>query len=266
MDIYLSSELGLSRSVSLPKEARSDLTQILQFDLDRLTPFSAGDVYVDFRIEKTNRDAQKMDVALAAIPKNVIDSVVSHARTHGLSIKSIALEGSPKFNFSKFAPKTARGHASALRRYGPVALGVCALIGGLGIKINDQKNTIRKLDTDISSLRLEAEAHAIRRKQFEDQVTATQTIATAKTSRRTFTELLAELTRLVPDNAYLIQLIVDERTVELYGMAENAATLINVLEQSNMFHAPRFASPVTMDNEAGREQFHLKAQIVKTPS
>lgn len=263
VEICLSSELGLSRSVELPQAARANLGDILRYDLDRLTPYSADDVHMDFRVEKSMNDGKNIEIALAVISKTVIERVASLAKKHQIAIKCITLEGDEKFDFSRFVPSSPKRLSSRLKWCGVPALLAFVLSGLIGLQIHHQGNKIKELDKEISSLHIKAEAHSTRRRLLDEELTATQDLENVKESRVKLTQLLAELTRLVPDSAFLVQLVVDGDSVQFYGLAENASTLITALEQSTVFHAPRFDSPVTMDNKAGREQFHLTAKITQ---
>jgi general secretion pathway protein L len=69
------------------------------------------------------------------------------------------------------------------------------------------------------------------------------------------------LTRLVPDQAYLIQFDLRDQTVELHGFASTASELIGLLEQSPLFKAPQFRSPVTQDPRSGTERFHISVEL-----
>ena len=78
------------------------------------------------------------------------------------------------------------------------------------------------------------------------------------------TEALAELTRLVPDQAHIVQLELRDGTVQLHGYAAAASELIGLLDQSEVFKEPQFRSPVTQDPRSGSEQFHLSVELAAT--
>ena len=82
-----------------------------------------------------------------------------------------------------------------------------------------------------------------------------------KTGHPLVVEVLDELTRVVPDQAYLVQLQLRDQTVELHGFASTASDLIGVLEQSPLFNAPQFRAPVTQDRRSGAERFHISAEL-----
>src|SRR5215471_16574416 len=59
----------LSKMLSLPIAARGDLKQALGFEMDRETPFSAGELYWTYRIEGIDREQKRLAVRLLLTPK-----------------------------------------------------------------------------------------------------------------------------------------------------------------------------------------------------
>ena len=95
-----------------------------------------------------------------------------------------------------------------------------------------------------------------------DQLTqSAQFLVAEKTGRPMVTEVLAELTRLVPDQAHIVQLELRDGSVQLHGYAATASELIGLLDQSQLFKTPQFRSPVTQDPRSGSERFHLSVEL-----
>lgn len=69
--------------------------------------------------------------------------------------------------------------------------------------------------------------------------------------------VLRDLTELLPDDAWLTMLSLDDKGVQLMGQAGAAAALIPLLENSSRLERVEFSSPVTRGRD--REQFHIKA-------
>ena len=75
------------------------------------------------------------------------------------------------------------------------------------------------------------------------------------------TRILAELTRVIPDQAYVEQLDVRDGELNLRGLATTPSDLIALLEQSALFRKPQFRSPVTQDARLGLARFQLSAEV-----
>lgn len=72
--------------------------------------------------------------------------------------------------------------------------------------------------------------------------------------------VMDELSRIVPNNAYLANLRYREGSVELQGSAENASNLVPLLERSSVFKNVGFTAPSNRGRD-NRESFSLKAEL-----
>ena len=99
IDIRLSNQLGLRRLIDLPLAAKADLAELLYYEIDRLTPFNADDIYFSWRVIETDKAKQQIKVELVTIPRNTIDCALSIAKVHRLSIARIEVEGAEEHDF-----------------------------------------------------------------------------------------------------------------------------------------------------------------------
>jgi hypothetical protein len=84
-----------------------------------------------------------------------------------------------------------------------------------------------------------------------------------KYGKNTKIRILAELSGILPRNAWLTSLSTDEQgKVEIEGFADKAADIIPPLENSPLFKDVEFSSPVTV--KEGLEQFSLKMKVEQT--
>lgn len=74
------------------------------------------------------------------------------------------------------------------------------------------------------------------------------------------TEVLRELTGLIPDGAYLNELTYRDRTVEITGVAPSASKLLPVLEASPLFSGVEFSAPIVAQG-AGLERFRIRMRL-----
>jgi Tfp pilus assembly protein PilN len=71
---------------------------------------------------------------------------------------------------------------------------------------------------------------------------------------------LRELTRLIPDNTWLINLRLSKQYVNLSGMSSAASDLIPLLDKSGLLKKTEFASPIVTDANK-LEHFKIKAEF-----
>lgn len=262
IDIRLSNQLGLRRLIDLPLAAKADLAELLYYEIDRLTPFNADDIYFSWRVIETDKARQQIKVELVTIPRNTIDCALSIAKVHRLSIARIEVEGAEEHDFLHRVQAIAKRSLLQIGLPYIAALACLVLLAVASLTILRQQKDIEHLANEVTSARSQADEHSAARKQYEQLAETVRLVESRKEGTPTMTEILAELTQLIPDQAYLIQLVIHHDTIQLYGFAERASALITLLEQSPIFAAPRFDSPVTMNSDTGREQFHLTVQTV----
>ncbi len=77
-------------------------------------------------------------------------------------------------------------------------------------------------------------------------------------------ELLNELTRILPDDTWLSMLEVSGSKLRVQGESGSASSLIGLIEESDLFHDPGFASPITRNRRTGLDRFVLEAEIETT--
>lgn len=264
--IQFSSDLGLRRVICLPLAAKIDLAQLLLYELDRLTPFSADEVYLSWRVIETDKARRQIKVELATVPKATIDRVISTTAPHHLSIKRVELEGAQEHDFSDCIQVIAR--RSFIHRKLPsiVILACLVSVAMVSLKMLDQQSEIELLDIEVTSVRGQVDEYSTTRNRYEQFAETVEFVKNSKAGKLTMTEILAELTELIPDQAFLIQLIIHHDTIQLHGLANKASALLTALERSPIFNAPRFDSPVIMDSDSGRERFQLMVQTVTSPN
>ena len=104
---------------------------------------------------------------------------------------------------------------------------------------------------EVDALRSEAD-HAVARASF---------LARAKAERPSATLVLAEMTRILPDDTWLTRFEFDGNEVQVRGSSMRASALIGLLEQSELFDRVEFRSPVMRSEEAATESFHIAARV-----
>lgn len=252
---------GLSRAISLPIAARRSLREAVRFDLDRQTPFSEDLIHFGVAETGLDRAGGKVLARLDVIPRAQIDPALSALAAAGLRPDAVRLGTGDGPNLAPVE----RLHQPP-RWLGPgLALSVIAvLVLGLGIVFVPLQQAYRTLD--------EAEAEAIVARQAAATAEALARRIDATTAREAVLierretepralELLAEATRLLPDESYLIQFSLAGEKLTMTGYARRATPLLGRVEQSDHFTGARFAEPVVPDGRMGAERFSITAEV-----
>ena len=261
--VRLSEGLGLRKVLDLPLAAKNDLDRMLRFEMDRLTPFRADEVYFAHRILGSDAQDRRLLVELQLAPKREIERVLETAEGFGIAPArvelAVATEGAGTLNLLPGQP----GHDGRERRLNRL-LALIALIlsvSAIAISLQRQRAIVAELETEVSSAKARAEESLALRDRLGQVTRSAQFLVANKNRHPLVIEVLDELTRLVPDQAYLVQFELQNQTVELQGLAATASHLIGLLEKSPLFKAPQFRSPVTQDRRSGAERFHVSVEL-----
>jgi general secretion pathway protein L len=252
--VRLPPQRGLRRRLELPAAARDDLEQLLRFEMDRLTPFRAEEVLFAYRIAGVDPQSRRLTVELQLAPKSVVEAALDDARLLGLTPAEDQL--------LDLLPDE-RARASGMSRLNRALAGLALLLvaAAVGIPLHEQRSTAAALEAEVAAAKVAAEESLTLREHL-DQLSASTDFLAAEKIRVPMTSLiLAEITRVVPDQAYLSQLDWRNGTLQLEGLAEAAASLVAVLDGSPMFGAPQFRSPVTPDRRTELERFHVEVAL-----
>ena len=82
----------LAKSLSLPLAALANLRQILGFELERESPFSASEVYWDYAVLRKDKARAQIDVALLVVPRKFVDPLLDAAKQAGLAPSALEVD------------------------------------------------------------------------------------------------------------------------------------------------------------------------------
>jgi len=140
-------------------------------------------------------------------------------------------------------------------------LAVALIAWGLSYPIKDEMR-LRQLQRE--NQKIEPAIEALRREEGQLQQLNKEVAALAELQGRRgeVLRVLDELSKVVPNNAHLSNLRYRSGILEVQGSAENASTLIPLLERSPVFENVAFNAPSNRGRD-NRETFSLKADVEK---
>jgi general secretion pathway protein L len=258
MDVEIMLDPGdvLVRRIELPLAVQYRLTDALDFELGRHTPFSPGDVYMSWLAGEPQND--RLPVTLAVVARDHIGDLARRLRLFGLD-PAFARSGDD-FRFRIVG-------RSGLRRRALVTIALAGAIAVLAlllvnIELGRQEERLSRINTEVRRERsnaVEVErwkgelAQSDRRQRFFGEKIADKRVSVA----------LNRLSRDLPDDVWLQQMTMQNGEIRLYGYAPEPATVINVLEANGYFENARFRSPSTRRSGTAVDRFDISAQIRK---
>ncbi len=135
-------------------------------------------------------------------------------------------------------------------------MGAVNLIGGyikerkMLKEVNQQIEEIRPLGNKAIALAKEAQELSDRKKEIEE----------FDSHKLWITNLLLELTTIIPKSVWIEKLNLEKNELEIVGYADSASSLISILETSPYFEDVKFTSSITVRG-ADKEKFKIKAKL-----
>lgn len=251
----------LLKRIDLPAAAEENLRGVLEFEMDRETPFSAEQVYFDATIAGRSRRSKTIDVDLVVTPREYLDGLLRRLAQLGLTPSAAtARRGDGELLDVNLLPgerrHIRRAVISALNVRLAAAAGVL-LFTAILVPIYQKHAIITELTPRVAAAREAALEGSRIRDNIERLHTAAQSLVNRKSTEPLILELLDETTRIMPDGTWLTQFAVDGDVLHLNGESAIAASLIELLDQSASFTNPQFSAPVTRTRSSDRERFDL---------
>ncbi len=156
--------------------------------------------------------------------------------------------------------------ASRRPRRSPLGIAAATVLLALGALLvpgfREQRH-LSRVNAEIS--RMDPEVRAVERvvRELERKRKLVATVSGIENAALRPLPVLRELTDLLPTDAWLTTLSLDQKGVELTGQAAAASALIPLLENSSRLERVEFASPVTRGRE--KEQFRIRAAWEAAP-
>ncbi|MDA8169760.1 MAG: PilN domain-containing protein [Nitrospiraceae bacterium] len=118
----------------------------------------------------------------------------------------------------------------------------------------------RKVEAQISGLKKSASGLLESRRSLDDIRQRKEFLRGFQSGMNKPVKVLSELSRVLPGDAWLSSFVIEEKgKVEIAGFSNNAAMIIEPLENSPMFRKVEFSSPVV--SRDGIERFSIKMDI-----
>ena len=256
----------LRRIVELPSAAAENLREVLAFEMDRHTPFKVAEVYFDYRLVATDRRQKRIRVDLVVASKAVVDRELAILRAWDLDPDRIGPTGDDGADNNRFnlLPASAARDEGAVSRWlsAGFAVAACLLLAvAVYLPLSKKQEVLAVSQARLAEARAEAVAADALKQRVGEMAARGRFVVEQKRSKPTVTELLAEVTRLLPDHTWIMQFVWRDDGLRLSGYSAKPSSLIGLLEQSELLAEVKFNSPVTMDSRVGLERFNVSAKV-----
>jgi general secretion pathway protein L len=267
VNLRLPRDQALQKTITLPLAAEENLKDVLEFEMDRVTPFRAADVYFGHRVLNRDPDQQKLETAVTVMPRQTVDEALELATSWGLKPDSLDVGGpeegsAPEMNLLPERQISASARVAQL--FTAVLLMAAVGLAALAIMIplGQKEQQAERLLAAVKRERANAEAVMEFRRQIDLTIRDSYFLTDQKSRSPARIEILNELSRLLPDGTWLQRLKISGDAVDISGFSPKSAELLGLLESSDRLEGAAFRSPVTQDPRTGLERFNLEVRIV----
>ena len=257
----------LRRGMLLPAAAAERLRDVVGFEVDRQTPFSAAAVRFDARL-LGRRDDGQLDVELVAVPKPAFEDALSAlgGLAGGLvGVDALDAAGVP-LGVNLLPTEQRRNRSTPMRSWNLVlaAGAVIALAATAWQVLDNRRDAAEAFSTQVDARAAEARKVAIQRDRLRDIVEGASFLEQTRAGRPTTMEVVDEVSRLLPDNTYLEKLAIEGDRLLLIGLSPEASALVGKMEGSTLWKSPALSGALQPDPRTRRDRFSLTADLVGT--
>jgi general secretion pathway protein L len=267
---------ALVRRTTMPAATEENLAQVLAFEMDRLTPFKAGEVYFDYRVVSRNAASGQIVVQIAVARRELVDERLAGLRAVGISPQAVAVgddtgAGSATFNLlPEGEPGERETSREGLIQYSLVGLVVVLLVIALVLPAWQRRQAIIELHPQLSKSKQDAEATAAIEREVERQVADHNFLVAKKQASYPALAVVEEVTRLLPDNTWVSEFNIKSggkvREVQISGETPSSSKLIEVLEQSALMKNAAPRGTIVRGATPNTERFVIAAEMRSRPT
>ena len=255
----------LRRTLALPAAAEARLREVLAFELDRQTPFSADQVSFHGRVVSRDVAAQQLGVELLVLPRSRLDAELLALGTLGINLAGVdVVDADGRRLEVNLLPESRRGHRhDPVRRLNAAlaAVAVVALFATLLLTLANRREVRDGFRAQVEAASVEARQARLLRNQLQVSAQAANFLAATRASRPTMLEVLDDLTRRIPDDTSLDKLSINDDNLVMVGQSNAAPALVALLQESPLLVEPALSGAVQADPRSGRDRFTVAARI-----
>jgi general secretion pathway protein L len=263
--VSLDRSLVFETTIDLPLAAEGSLQAILQHQIERLVPLSTAETCFAFRIIARMPAAGMLKVRLVIAKNETIEAGLAAAGAAGLNPRLVIApqaESAPRDRVVLWRADSVLAEATGRRRLRH-ALEIASIVFAL-LAYGLYVHRLDRVRDDLQARIDLAKPVAAAVQSLAQRVGETNEGLAFFQSRRNEVwplAILDELTRLVPTDSWVKQLVVRGRMVEIDGYSPRATDLVSRVESSALFANPRFRSPITLSPDGKSERFDLSFDI-----
>jgi general secretion pathway protein L len=263
VEIDLQPKRFLFRPLELPARAADFLEGIVRAQIDRLTPWNAGEAVFGCS-PPVATGAESITTVIAATTRKAAMSYVDAVSAFHPAAVALCTEVAERnAGRVKVFEQKARGHLDAARlsRSLLAGLGVLGVAALLALLASTWIAGYLGAQEDELARQISQRRAAIRAASDGGDRTPVAALERRKYETPSSVIVLDALSQLLPDHTYVTELHLVGNKLQIVGITRDAPSLIPLIEQSHHFTRATFYAPTTRAPSDPGERFHIEARI-----
>ncbi len=253
----------LDRPVVLPLAAEHEPARVLQYEIDRITPFRADEIFWTFAIEQRDRANARLHVRLFLVPVAPLAPLLRGLEAAGLAAARLEIARTGAASCRIDLDRAVSRHDRWTRRAMVSATALCGAlaIAAIVIPFVRQSIVLDRIEARIAAMRPELAAVETLRQQIIAGSSGLDVLAAERGRVGDALAVLAAVTQALPDDTYLNELTLRQGHLTLNGQSAGAARLIAALSSNPLIGNPSFDAPVTHADQSKLDLFSIRADV-----
>lgn len=245
--LRIAETLGFRREAGFPSAARQHIDDALELALPRLSPLPADDIVFAADYAALVETEGRLSLPVSIVRKDTLEAALRRAVALGLDVAAVDLEHTGMTTAPVIDLRDGRTAPSSGRSAFGLALILTLLLAVIASGLT--------LDR---SLRLEPRLEQIQRPAtLENRLQTAIEHAGIKARSGSVVAALNDLSRRLPDGAYITSFAYENGNLRLTGLAWDAAAALRALDAADEFVDAQFDGATVRDEETGRERFEM---------
>jgi general secretion pathway protein L len=248
----------LEKRYAVPTAPRGDLDQMLRHDLARITPFPAQALFWRWDGRPKPGDRTRTDVVLSMVPKAALAATLDTLRAAGIVPRFLEIGSSGQRRLLPLTEQDA-GRSRLLPVLGWICAGLAVVAVILPFVL--QALALRSTNAEIAALQPAVTQVEALRRGLTAGSAGREVLAREQEHTADVLQVLATLTRILPDDSFLTDFALRDRHFTISGRSASAPGLITGLSAEPTIRDAAFAAPVTRVEGATADVFSIGADV-----
>ncbi|MFC5577164.1 PilN domain-containing protein [Lysobacter niabensis] len=256
---------ALRRRLPLPAAAAERLRDVVGFEIERQTPFTADAVAYDARVVARRDVEGPIDAELIAVPRVALDPQLAALGPVAPLLAGIDVAGTDgvPLQINLLAPAQRQRTRDPWQTWNLAFAAVAVVAAGLTLwqVLENRREAADDFDAQIAREAGPARRAAAQQQELVNLVEGQAFLQRTRAAYPTAVEVMDELSRRLPDGTYLEKLAIEENRLTLIGLSNEAPALIGRLQDSSLWRSPALAGALQTDPTTRKDRFTLTAEL-----